>query len=158
MQLEGTGEGAEPSGAGPGPAPGPGQGNGRDPARAPVRQPPPVQAPPPRHEPPAAEATTTTRVRIPRRSRRTLALGAALFVALVALAYWLHSRRFENTDDAQVDANISNIGARVSGTVTKVAVIENQPVKAGDVLVEIDPTDLQVALAQAKAAVAQAVA
>jgi membrane fusion protein (multidrug efflux system) len=85
-------------------------------------------------------------------------IGAAVLVALIALAYYLYGRHFEDTDDAQVDANISNIGARVSGTVTRVAVVENQQVKAGDVMVEIDPTDLEVALAQAKASVAQAMA
>ena len=70
--------------------------------------------------------------------------------------YYLHARNFEDTDDAQIDGNISNIGPRVTGTVTGVHVVENQPVKAGDVLLEIDPTDLAVAVAQAKAAVAQA--
>jgi membrane fusion protein (multidrug efflux system) len=48
------------------------------------------------------------------------------------------------------------VSARVPGTVTAVDVVDNQEVKAGDVLVELDPTDLEVALAQARAAVAQA--
>jgi membrane fusion protein, multidrug efflux system len=84
-----------------------------------------------------------------------------MMVILAVLAgagvlYWLQARNFEDTDDAQIDGNISNIGPRVTGTVTAVRVVENQAVKANDVLLEIDPTDLAVAVAQAKAAVAQA--
>jgi membrane fusion protein (multidrug efflux system) len=94
------------------------------------------------------------------RKRKRLSLvaagGAVLVVAIVG--YYLYSRGFESTDDAQVDANISNIGARVSGTIVRVHIIENQTVSANDELAEIDPTDLGVALAQAKAQVAQATA
>jgi membrane fusion protein (multidrug efflux system) len=79
-----------------------------------------------------------------------------LLVAVVALLYGLHARRSEDTDDAQIDGNVSAVSSRVPGTVTAVRVEDNQPVRAGDVLVELDPTDLQVALAQARAAVAQA--
>ena len=101
-----------------------------------------------------SNATGTPR----RRVRRSWAIAAAAVLAVAVLIYWLHSRRFESTDDAQVDGNISGIGARVGGTVTRVGVIENQVVKVGDLLLELDPTDLEVAAAQAKAAVAQAVA
>jgi membrane fusion protein (multidrug efflux system) len=93
------------------------------------------------------------------RGLRRIILGAVGAVALlVGVLYYLHHRRFEDTDDAQIDANISDIGARVSGTVTRVLVIENQLVKAGELLGELDPTDLEVALAQAHAAVTQAAA
>jgi membrane fusion protein (multidrug efflux system) len=81
---------------------------------------------------------------------------AALVVLAGALVWWLDARRFEGTDDAQVDAYITAVSARVAGTVTAVHVVDNQQVKAGEVLVELDPTDLDVALAQARAAVAQA--
>jgi membrane fusion protein (multidrug efflux system) len=80
----------------------------------------------------------------------------ALVLAAAGVTYWAHSRRFEDTDDAQVDGSISNVGSRVSGTVTGVFVVENQPVKEGDLLAEIDPTDLQIAVDQARAQVAQA--
>ena len=83
-------------------------------------------------------------------------LAALAVVAVVGGLYYLHGRNFEETDDAQIDGNISNIGPRVAGTVTAVYVVENQFVKADDALLEIDPTDLQVAVAQAKASVAQA--
>ena len=89
--------------------------------------------------------------------KRRIILGlVVLAVGTGALIYYLDARHFQETDDAQIDGNITNLGPRVTGTVTKVLVQENQTVKAGDVLVEIDPTDLQVAVAQAKAAVAQA--
>ncbi|HVZ75347.1 MAG TPA: HlyD family secretion protein [Polyangia bacterium] len=91
-----------------------------------------------------------------KRRRLTIVAIVAGVVVLGALFYWLYSRRFEDTDDAEVDANISNVGARVGGTVTRVPIVENQRVNANDVLAEIDPTDLQVVLAQRKAAVAEA--
>jgi membrane fusion protein, multidrug efflux system len=95
----------------------------------------------------------------PKRSGRLRVVAAvAVVVAVAGLGYYLYGRRFESTDDAEVDADISNIGARVSGTVTRVNIAENQRVRAGDVIAEIDPTDLEVALAQAKASVAQAAA
>jgi len=95
----------------------------------------------------------------PSAKKRALRLRVALGVAAAAvilLAWWLYERRYEDTDDAQIDGNISAVSPRVSGTVTAVLVVDNQLVKAGDVLVELDPTDLEVALAQASAAVAQA--
>jgi membrane fusion protein (multidrug efflux system) len=105
--------------------------------------------------PPANEVGTKK----PRRRVRWPVLAAAGGVLVVAgLVYWLWSRQFESTDDAQVDADISNIGARVAGTVARVDVVENQPVRAGQILVELDPTDLEVALAQARAQVSQATA
>jgi membrane fusion protein (multidrug efflux system) len=103
---------------------------------------------------PAAPATDTKPPSDPRRKR--IAAGIGLVVAAGGLAYYLHGRQFEDTDDAQIDASISNVSARVSGTVISVSVLENQAVAPGAVLAELDPTDLQVAVAQAKAAVAQA--
>jgi membrane fusion protein (multidrug efflux system) len=94
----------------------------------------------------------------PKRSKRARVLLVLAVVAVGVLAYLWYQRRFEETDDAQVDGNISSIGPRVTGTVTAVRVFENQMVKVGDVLFEIDPTDLRVAVSQAKAAVAQAAA
>src|SRR5260370_35934273 len=91
------------------------------------------------------------------RKRAGIALGLGV-LALAGFFYWLHARHFEDTDDAQVDGNITAVSARVPGTVTAVHVEDNQQLKEGDLLVELDPADLQVALAQARAAVAQAVA
>jgi len=109
--------------------------------------------------PPEGDAAAKDAARARKRRRVRLAVGAGvLVVALVGLGYYLYERRFESTDDAQIDANISNVGARVPGTIVRVDVEENQRVTAGQPLAEIDPTDLGVALAQAKAEVAQAAA
>ncbi|MDP9151733.1 MAG: HlyD family secretion protein [Myxococcota bacterium] len=82
--------------------------------------------------------------------------GLVVVLVLAATAYWLHARRFEVTDDAQIDGNISNVSPRVSGNVSAVYIIENQSVKSGDVLAELDPTEVLIGLAQAKAQVALA--
>ena len=100
---------------------------------------------------PAAGAGSPGRGRL----RARIGIGLAV-VVLSAFLYWLHARRYEDTDDAQVDGDITAVSARVSGTVTAVHVVDNQAVKAGEVLVELDPTDLEVAVSQARAAVAQA--
>jgi membrane fusion protein (multidrug efflux system) len=94
--------------------------------------------------------------RPPRRLPRWSYFLAGAVVLLGVVAWWLHARGYEGTDDAAVDGDIVAISARVPGTVTRVHVVDNQAVKQGDVLVELDPTDLEVAVAQAQAAVAQA--
>jgi membrane fusion protein (multidrug efflux system) len=106
----------------------------------------------PARAPQAAPAAPRNKVR----ARRLRVALVAAAVAVAALVYWLHARRYEDTDNAQIDGNISAVSPRVPGTVTAVHVVENQVVKAGDVLVELDTADLEVAQAQAKAAVAQA--
>jgi membrane fusion protein (multidrug efflux system) len=88
---------------------------------------------------------------------RRPALVAAAVVVLLAVAGWVtYAQRFEDTDDAQVDGDISAISPRVNGTVVAVHFVDNQPVKRGDLLVEIDPRDFQVALQVAQASVEQA--
>lgn len=90
-------------------------------------------------------------------SRRPLIIGGVLaLVAVGGLLYWLHGRHFEETDDAQIDGTISNVSPRVSGNVSAVYVVENQSVKKGDVLAEIDPEDLRISVEQARASVAMA--
>ena len=83
-------------------------------------------------------------------------LAGIAVVALAAFAWWLYARHFEDTDDAQIDGDITAVSPRVPGTVTAVHVVDHQQVKQGDLLFELDPTDLEVAVAQARAAVAQA--
>jgi membrane fusion protein (multidrug efflux system) len=89
------------------------------------------------------------------RTKRIIA-GVVAVLGLAGLGYWLYERHFEETDDAQIDGNISNVSSRVAGTVRSVAVIENQVVRQGELLAELDPSDLEVALAQARANQAQA--
>jgi len=91
-----------------------------------------------------------------RRKAFTIFFFILLVLAVAALVYWLYARQFESTDDAQVDGHLNPISARVDGTITKVYVEDNQEVKAGDPLVDLDPRDYQVALDQARAQLAQA--
>ncbi len=88
--------------------------------------------------------------------RIRIAIGAVVIVVLaVAVWLWATAGR-ETTDDAQVDAHVAPIAARIGGTVTEVPVKENQEVDAGAVLVVIDPRDYQVALDKARAELATA--
>jgi membrane fusion protein (multidrug efflux system) len=82
----------------------------------------------------------------------SLLLRVLVVVAVIAAAlYWWQSRKFENTDDAQVDGHIYPVSARVSGHIVKVNVEEGQFVKAGTVIVEIDDSDYKVAVERAQA-------
>src|SRR6202048_5002203 len=89
------------------------------------------------------------------RVRRLLVVGGLVLLAAVAgLFVYYHNR--ETTDDAQVDGHITPIASKIYGRVAEVLVTDNEPVKAGQVLVKIDPRDYQAALDQAKAALALA--
>jgi membrane fusion protein, multidrug efflux system len=90
--------------------------------------------------------------------KRMLVIFASVLVlaAIGGVFYLLHARHFEDTDDAQIDANLSPIGTRVDGTVVKVYVQNNQIVKLGDPLVDLDPRDNQVRVDQVQAQLAQA--
>jgi membrane fusion protein (multidrug efflux system) len=89
-------------------------------------------------------------------SRVRLISGVVLLLILGAGAWaWTTSGR-ENTDDAQVDAHVTQLAARVSGTVIKVAVDDNQLVEEGTLLVQLDPSDYQVAVDKARAELADA--
>jgi membrane fusion protein (multidrug efflux system) len=88
--------------------------------------------------------------------RFRIAVGAVV-VALLAVAVWLWlTAGRESTDDAQVDAHVTPIAARVGGTVLRSPVVDNQQVEAGAILVELDPRDYQVAVAKARAELANA--
>ena len=95
-------------------------------------------------------------VSLTRQPRIRIAAGLIILAVLgVAIWYWITAGR-ESTDDAQVDAHVTQIAARIGGTVLRVPVADNQQVNAGDVLVEIDPRDYQVALEKARAELADA--
>jgi len=70
--------------------------------------------------------------------------------------YWQHSALFPSTQDAYVQGNIVTMAAQVPGRVVAVKVVENQHVKTGDVLVEIDPSIFENAVASAQAQVQSA--
>jgi membrane fusion protein, multidrug efflux system len=91
------------------------------------------------------------------RSKAFLIFFLVLLIAAgVGLYFYLQSRQFESTDDAEVEAHLNSISSRVDGTVTHVYVDDNYTVKAGDPLVDLDPRDFQVAIDQARAQLAQA--
>ncbi len=72
---------------------------------------------------------------------------SVLLIAVISgTVYWLHTRQFESTDDAQVDAHLNNITSRIDGTITKVYVDDNQTVKAGQPLVDLDERDYKASL------------
>ena len=89
-----------------------------------------------------------------RRSNPAFRAGLGIGIVLLLIAGYFVYRyisSYESTDDAQVDGHINSISARVSGHVVKLNVDDNQYVQAGQVLVEIDPADYQVAYERAKA-------
>jgi membrane fusion protein (multidrug efflux system) len=87
---------------------------------------------------------------------RRLLLGAGAVVLAAAVGLIVHYYNRESTDDAQVDGHITPMASKVYGRVAQVLVDDNQAVKAGQVLVKIDPRDYQAALDQAKASLALA--
>jgi membrane fusion protein (multidrug efflux system) len=91
------------------------------------------------------------------RLRKILAtLGIA--AVLGGAAWWWYARGRETTDNAQIDGHIAPVASRVAGTVLEVKVVDNQAVDAGALLVQIDARDYEVALARARADLADATA
>jgi membrane fusion protein (multidrug efflux system) len=108
-----------------------------------------------RFEPTQAEPARDKPAPDRRRQRRRLLIGLAAIVLIAGLgygAYWYAvGRHFESTNDAYLAADSVTIAPKVMGYVAEVAVQDNQRVKAGDVLVRIDPRDYQTALDSATA-------
>jgi membrane fusion protein, multidrug efflux system len=93
----------------------------------------------------------------PRRSPvKFIVLG--MLVLLLAAGAWAYFHFLDrvSSDDAQVDAHITAVAPRIPGNVVEVLVKDNQPVKAGDVLVRIDPRDYQARVDIVRAALLQA--
>jgi membrane fusion protein (multidrug efflux system) len=111
-----------------------------------------IASPAPVSGPASATAGTAAKPR----SKRMLLLVVAALAAAAGTVYYVHQRHFEETDDAQIDGDIGSVGARVAGTVSAVAVREGQEVKAGALLLELEPMDLELMVEQAKAQVVQA--
>jgi membrane fusion protein, multidrug efflux system len=89
--------------------------------------------------------------RIPKLRRNIVILIVVLVVLVGGVFLWRYLSSYESTDDAQADVHLYPVSARVSGYVVKVKVDDNQWVEKGTVLVEIDPKDYEVAVAQAQA-------
>jgi membrane fusion protein (multidrug efflux system) len=92
----------------------------------------------------------------PKRRRTFVILIVFLAVLVGGVFLWRHLGSYESTDDAQADVHLYPVSARVSGYVIRVNVGDNQWVQQGTVLVEIDPKDYEVAVAQAQANLANA--
>jgi membrane fusion protein (multidrug efflux system) len=90
-----------------------------------------------------------------RRRQKVVRLVAGLVLllaAVVGVRHYLHARVHESTDDAFLEGHVVAVSPRVTGHVLRVHVGDNQEVKEGDLLVELDPRDFQVRLDQARAA------
>lgn len=96
----------------------------------------------------------------PAQRRRNLLIAGVvvLLIVTVCVAWWLYARTYETTDDAQVDGHLNPVAARVDGTISAVFVEDNQRVHAGQAIVDLDPHDAEISLAQAQADYDQAVA
>jgi len=102
------------------------------------------------------ESVSETEIEAPRSRRRGILVAAVVAVVLIGLGVWWHSTYSEDTDDAQVNGHLIQVSSRIAGHVAKVYVDENQLVKAGDPIVDLDPSDYQVAVENAEAALASA--
>lgn len=92
----------------------------------------------------------------PQSRRKVVILAVVLVIALAAAGIWWHSTFSEDTDDAQISGHLVQVSSRIGGQVAKVYVTENQVVKKGDLIAELDPRDYQVAVENAQAALASA--
>jgi membrane fusion protein, multidrug efflux system len=107
----------------------------------------------------AAQAAPAPAAKAAKPNRTPVVMGILAVVTAAAGAGWYVTHKgLESTDDAQVDADVVSVPVRLGGVVTKVAFVENQPVKAGEVLAELDPEPAKAHLAQAEANLAAAMA
>ncbi len=90
------------------------------------------------------------------RHRRLLLLGGPGLLALVAVILYFTGGRYASTDDAYVQAARVQVSCNVAGRVVQMAVHDNQPVHAGDLLFQVDPQPFQIAVRDAEARLAGA--
>ena len=100
---------------------------------------------------PAAETETAR----PKR-RRGILIAVIVVLVLVALGFWWRSTFSEDTDDAQINGHLIEVSSRIAGHVKAVYVKENEEVDRGAPIAELDPSDYQVAVQRAQAALASA--
>jgi membrane fusion protein (multidrug efflux system) len=82
--------------------------------------------------------------------------GVVIIGAIIGFCSWFLARGYETTDDAFIDGHIIQVSPRISAEVVAVHFQDNQEVRKGDLLVELDPRDYQVAVEKAQAQLAQA--
>ena len=97
-------------------------------------------------------------LRRPNPRMRMILLAIALAVVIGAVFLWRYFGSYESTDDALIDGHLNPISARITGHVEKLLVDDNQIVQAGAPLLQIDPSDYQVAVDRARANYAEALA
>ena len=103
---------------------------------------------------PVDQSTPPEAATPPKKKKPFLILGIVAGVVILGLgAYAIFNHGKESTDDAQIEADVVPIAPRVGGMVKRVAVLENQHVKQGDLLVELDDADYAARLQQAQAEV-----
>jgi membrane fusion protein (multidrug efflux system) len=127
------------------------------PASAIADRPQPAAATPLTAAAPAVVVPATADAPVKRKRRPFVILGviAVLTLAIIGVYTTMTAGR-ENTDDAQIAADVVPIGTRVAGAIARVHVKENQLVKRGDLLIEIDPSDYDARVQQAEAELATA--
>ncbi len=72
-------------------------------------------------------------------------------MSLVAITLYVRGGGQESTDDAQIEAHIVNVAARIPGQVQKLSITDNQWIKAGDPILELDSEELKARLSAAEA-------
>ncbi|MBR0819266.1 HlyD family secretion protein [Bradyrhizobium liaoningense] len=120
-----------------------------------VSSPPPAAVPAPPPKPTQRPASSLwSRLAVP----LFAVIVALAFVALATLRFdeWVGNAVIQTTNDAYVRSDLTRLASRVSGEVLTVGVTDFQRVKAGDLLIQIDPADYQAQVAQSEAAVAAA--
>jgi membrane fusion protein, multidrug efflux system len=117
----------------------------------------PVKSSPPK---PRLSSPAGKRISNSQRRSKLRLIGAAGLVlgVIIGLLFFAHYQSYESTDDAFIDVHRVNISSKVAGRVARVLVTDNQEVKKGEVLVELDPRDLDAQVNEQKAALNSAVA
>ena len=117
-----------------------------------------IRSPPKTGRPPGRNRCSTNRLRCTSGDRCwSLRWQSQRWSILIGgIAWWLYARQFESTDDAFIDGHAVQMAPKIAGYVTRLNIVDNQLVHQGDVLLEIDPRDYQVALDAAKASEAAA--
>jgi biotin/lipoyl-binding protein len=102
-----------------------------------------------------SESITDTHQPRERKYVRLFFIAAVVVILLViGSALWSYLQSYQSTDDAQVDGYLDPISSRINGTISSVYVDNNQWVKAGQLLIQLDPRDFQIAVEQAQAQLA----
>lgn len=93
------------------------------------------------------------KIKTSKTSQRQLLVASIIILLCFGGIYWLYNQRYVSTDDAYINANIVEIASRVSGQIAHINIENNQFVKQGDLLFQIDPEPFKVAATKARAQV-----